>query len=57
MESVAKVGAEKGATRVGGEALERLLKFIEERRCAATALDQGFEAFEGEVHREVARFV
>ena len=44
MESVAKVGAEKRARGVGGKALERLLKFIDERRSGATALEEGFEA-------------
>jgi len=43
-----------GSTRVGGKALERLLKFIGERRSGATALEEGFEAFEGEVHRRFA---
>ena len=54
MERVAKVGAEKAATRIGGKALERLLKFIEDRRGRAGALEEGFEAFEGEAHRRFA---
>ena len=52
MGSVAKVVAEEGSTRVGGNALRRLLKFTEECCCAATALDEGVE---GEAHKRGVR--
>ena len=54
MGSVAKLGALKDKARVGGSALESLLEFIEERGCRAGAWEEGFEAFEREVHRRFA---
>lgn len=54
MGSVAKVGAESGPARVGGGALDALLSFIEERRRSAERFEEGFEAFEREVHRRFA---
>jgi len=54
MASVAKLGALKDKARVGGNALASLLKFIEERRRRAGAWEDGFEAFEREVHRRFA---
>lgn len=54
MGSVAKLGVLKGKGQVGGKALESLLCFIEGRRGCAQVLDEGFEAFEREVHRRFA---
>ena len=54
MGSVAKVGAFKAERRIGGEALEGLVSFIEERRGCARVLDEDFEAFEREVHKRFA---
>ena len=54
MESVAKVGALKEKSRVGGKALESLLCFIEGRRRCASDHGEGFEAFEREVRRRFA---
>lgn len=54
MEIVAKVGSVKEKSRIGGEALESLLSFIGERRRRAGAVEEGFEAFEHEVHRRFA---
>ena len=54
MGSVAKLGAHKNKAGVGGNALDSLLNFIEERRRRAGAWKEGFEAFEREVHRRFA---
>ena len=54
MESVANVGGGQGQARVGGKALESLLKFIEECRRRAGAWEDGFEAFEREVRQRFA---
>jgi hypothetical protein len=54
MASVAKLGALKDKGGLGGNALESLLRFIEERRRRAGAWEDGFEAFEREVRRRFA---
>jgi len=54
MESVAKVCGGEAEAHVGGGALDSLLRFIEERRRRAELLEEGFEAFEREVHRRFA---
>lgn len=54
MESVAKVTALKGKERVGGKALESLLRFIDDHKRRAGPKEEGFEAFEREVHRRFA---
>jgi hypothetical protein len=54
MGSVAKVGLQQSKAGVGGKALDSLLKFIEERRRRTDSLEEGFEAFEREVHRRFA---
>jgi hypothetical protein len=47
-------GNGRDAARGGGKALDSLMKFIEERRRRAGAWEEGFEAFEREVHRRFA---
>jgi hypothetical protein len=54
MGSVAKLGLQQGNVRAGGRALDSLLRFIEERRGCAPGHEEGFEAFEREVHRRFA---
>jgi len=50
MGSVAKISEAQASSGIVGEAMARLLKFIEDRRRGTCQADDGFEAFEREVH-------
>lgn len=51
MGSVAKLSDVKAGAGIGGQALEGLLKFIEEHRRKSCGHEEGFEAFEREVRK------